>query len=150
MRAHIVISLFVLLACANASATLGGTPSDFGSAAARARQLSASAPGGAALAYSITETTLDSGTVVREYTGPGGRVFAVSWNGPFLPDFRTLLGERFERMQAAAGERKRGRGPVQVNDADLVIESGGHMRAWSGRAWLPSALPAGVGAEVIQ
>jgi hypothetical protein len=39
---------------------------------------------------------------------------------------------------------------VQVNDADLVIESGGHMRAWSGRAWLPSALPAGVGAEVIQ
>ena len=154
MRAMFVLTIFASLACASAQASLGGAPSDFSPGAARARQLSGALPAGAPASapapYTINETTLDSGTVVREYVGPGGIVFGVSWNGPFLPDLRTLLGERFADLNKAAGDKSRGRGQVHVKQDDLVIESGGHMRAWSGRAWLGSALPAGVGAEVVQ
>ena len=154
MRALFVLMTLTGLACASAHASLGGAPSDFGPTAARARQLAGALPGASPAntpaPFTITETTLDSGTVVREYVGPGGKVFGVSWNGPFLPDLRTLLGERFADLKAAAGDKTRGRGQIQVNQGDLVIESNGHMRAWSGRAWLNSALPAGVAAEVVQ
>jgi hypothetical protein len=145
------------LACCGAHATLGGAPSDFSNAAAvRARQLSAVPAAGASAAsaassYSIKETTLDSGTVVREYVGAGGAVFAVAWSGPFMPDLRTLLGAQFATLTAENAARPRGRrGQLRVARADVVIESGGHMRAWSGRAWLTGALPAGVDSAVIE
>jgi hypothetical protein len=152
-RLFTLLACMACLACSNAHAGLGGAPSDFGSAAAvRARQLSAVAPGSAVTsAYTVNETTLDSGTVVREYVGADGVVFAVSWNGPFLPDLRTLLGSRFAAMTAAAQARpKGGRGQLRVDNDDVVIESGGHMRAWNGRAWLTGALPAGVTTADIQ
>ena len=157
MRASPVFAAFALacLGCASAHASLGGAPSDFPNAAARARQLGAVAPGAqsakATSAYTISETTLDSGTVVREYSGADGRVFAVSWNGPFLPDLRTLLGQQFTALtDETSSRRQAGRGRVRVERPDLVIESGGHMRAWQGRAWIVSALPAGFSTEAIQ
>lgn len=154
MRAMFLLMTIASLASASACASLGGAPSDFGPGAARARQLAGALPAGTAtgtaVPYTINETTLESGTVVREYVGPGGIVFGVSWNGPFLPDLRTLLGERYASLTGAAADKSRGRGQVNVQKDDLVIESGGHMRAWSGRAWLGSALPAGIGAEVVQ
>lgn len=144
----VVTALATALATASrAHAALGSAPSDWSNGARTARQLGALAAataGPVSAAYSVSETTLDSGTLVREYVGASGAVFAVSWSGPFLPDLRTLLGERFATLTAAtAAGRQRGRGQVRVADADVVIESGGHMRAWSGRAWLPGALPAG-------
>jgi len=153
MRSLFLLTTLACLACSSAHAGLGGAPSDFGNAAAvRARQLSAVAPGTAsASAYTVKESTLDSGTVVREYVGADGVVFAVSWNGPFLPDLRTLLGSRFATMTAATQARPTGgRGQLRIDNDDVVIESGGHMRAWSGRAWLPGALPAGVTSGDIQ
>ena len=41
------------------------------------------------------EITAASGTLVREYLGPDGHVFAVSWQGPANPDLRQLLGDFF-------------------------------------------------------
>ncbi|WP_426113474.1 DUF2844 domain-containing protein [Massilia sp. PWRC2] len=140
-----VVTALATAPCAHAA--LGSVPSDLSNGARTARQLSALAAASAgpvSAAYSVSETTLESGTVVREYVGASGAVFAVSWSGPFLPDLRTLLGERFVTLTAAtAAGQQRGRGHVGVASADVVIESGGHMRAWSGRAWLPGALPAG-------
>ncbi|MDB5959828.1 MAG: hypothetical protein JWP59_1122 [Massilia sp.] len=150
----LLIATLACLACCGAHATLGGSPSDFSNAATvRARQLSAPAVAGAGTvtSYNVKETTLDSGTVVREYVGAGGAVFAVSWSGPFLPDLRTLLGAQFATLTAENAARPRGRrGQLRVARADVVIESGGHMRAWSGRAWLTGALPAGFDTAVIE
>ncbi|WP_250520786.1 DUF2844 domain-containing protein, partial [Caballeronia sp. NCTM1] len=43
-----------------------------------------------------------------------------------------------------------GRGQVSVQDSGLVVHSGGHMGAFSGSAYLPQSLPAGVSASDIQ
>jgi hypothetical protein len=101
--------------------------------------------------YTIHETTLPSGTFVRQYVSNANIVFAVSWDGPFLPDFRQLLGLHFETMvarqsrQSIAGHRS-----FNHEEGDLVIESGGHQRSFVGRAYLKSAIPAGVTAQEIQ
>lgn len=152
--AQAILLLLATLACP-AHAALGGAPTDLSNGGVlRARQLGAvnaatSTNGTASAPYTVNETTLDSGTVVREYIGAGGAVFAISWSGPFMPDLRTLLAEHFGALTAAAAAQ-RGRGQVRVDRSDLVIESGGHMRAWSGRAWLPAALPAGWNSEALQ
>lgn len=161
--AAMLLALTVFSAAAHAS--LGGAPSSFaegaGVHAQRLKQVAAgdaiawptAAPAATAMPYSVRETTLDSGTVVREYLGSSGLVFAVSWNGPFLPDLRSLLGTHFATLtddSAARARRGHGRGRVHIARDDLVIESAGHMRAYSGRAWIASALPAGVTTAAIQ
>ena len=42
--------------------------------------------------YQLHEIQLPSGTVVREFAGSGGKVFAVAWNGPAVPNLREILG----------------------------------------------------------
>lgn len=97
--------------------------------------LSQSAVSGATL-HSLL---LPNGITVREYVDAAGRVFAVAWEGPVQPDFVRLLGRYFASYQEAL--RKPGRS-VGVNNATLVLESGGRMAAFHGRAWLPTSLPA--------
>src|SRR5580698_5630048 len=57
-------------------------------------------------AYTIHELKSPLGTVVREYVSPGGRVFAVSWQGPFLPDMKQILGRYFGQYSVAAKEQR--------------------------------------------
>jgi len=96
--------------------------------------------------YTDVETKLESGTVVHEYVGADGMVFAVSWSGPFLPDLKEVLGSHFDAMVAHAGKTaKAGRSQLALRQSELVIVSGGHMGAFEGRAWLPAKLPAGFG-----
>lgn len=149
MRSTLILTLLLLQSTA-AYAALGSAPSNFG--AAQPARLSAhrlvvanSAAGGSAASnYTVSETTLDSGTVVREYVAAGGAVFAVSWNGPFVPDLRTLLGAHFDTMtKQAARTPHAGHSQFTLKQSDVVIESGGHMRAYVGRAWIPDQLPAG-------
>ncbi|MFD1558547.1 DUF2844 domain-containing protein [Paraburkholderia silviterrae] len=112
---------------------------------------SASATGGAA-AYSVKQTTLANGTVVREYVSQAGTVFGVAWSGPQPPDLSALLGGYFPQYVAGVeANRARGvRGIGAVDNSGLVVHSGGHMGAFSGQAWLPQALPAGVSTSDIQ
>lgn len=98
-------------------------------------------------AYSVRVTDLPSGTVVREYTNMAGRVFAVSWEGPLLPDLAVLLGEHAsEYTQAVQQQRAMGQrgGPVQTQNAHVVIVSRGRMGQFKGHAYLPPAVPAGL------
>ena len=155
MRRALALMLFLsLLQGALAYAALGGSPSDFGGTPVRqaARSLAAASGDSSATAvYTVSQSTLDSGTVVREYSDTAGVVFAVSWNGPTLPDLRTLLGDKFTAMTAAAGKRpKAGHSQLAVEQSDVVIVSNGHMRSFSGHAWIPSALPAGFDTNVIE
>ncbi|PMS15059.1 hypothetical protein C0Z18_28715 [Trinickia dabaoshanensis] len=98
--------------------------------------------------YTVHTIALPSGTVVREYAGADGIVFGVAWEGPTLPDLKTTLGTAFDRFAGASPTR--GGSPLAVSADDLVVYSGGHLRAFSGRAYLPHALPAGVDAGVVR
>ncbi len=100
--------------------------------------------------YSTYETTLPSGTVVREFALPGGAVFAVAWDGPFLPDLQRLLGSHFAAYAEAVRDQQDAHGQRVVKQPGLVVRSAGRMRAFSGQAYLPNQLPAGVSLEDIR
>lgn len=102
--------------------------------------------------YTIHESTTEAGITVREYAAQNGVVFAVTWNGPTLPDLQTLLGNYFPQFKNAMAERRdRGiRGPVGLKQDDLVVESGGHLRDFRGRAYAPDLLPPQVSIDEIQ
>ena len=104
-------------------------------------------------AYAVHELQTASGTVVREYVSSGGTVFGVAWQGPWVPDLRTILGTYFDQYAdalAAARTKRRGRGPLAVEGPGLVAELSGHPRAFSGRAYVPQLLPQGVTPESIR
>jgi len=102
------------------------------------------------LAYAVHELKTPTGTVVREYVSPAGKVFGVAWQGPFLPDFRQILGDYFEPVMQAPRDRRQGRGPMVIRQPGVVFQSGGHMRSFFGRAYVPDMLPKGVSADVVQ
>lgn len=99
--------------------------------------------------YSIQQISARSGHVIREYVTPDGTVFGVSWQGPTMPNLQRLLGSYFTHFQAAQQSTRR-HGPLVVRDDQVVIESGGHMRAFHGRAYVPGLLPEGVAQADIQ
>ncbi|MEQ5840276.1 DUF2844 domain-containing protein [Paraburkholderia acidicola] len=166
-RAVIVTTLgtsLVLSAVPAAHAALGGspmTPPDGSTVSTRvmhstssaASAASSSASSTAAASYTVRETTLGSGTVVREYLSQAGTVFGIAWSGPQMPDLDSLLGTYFPQYVdglTAARAARGGRGPASVQSDTLVVQSGGHMGAFAGNAWLPQALPAGVSGSDIQ
>lgn len=94
--------------------------------------------------YTIHEIQAPTGTRVREYAHPDGTVFAVAWDGPFIPNLRQLLGAYFTPFAEAAKAqqaRHARRGTLALETPDLVVETGGHMRAFFGRAFIPALLP---------
>ena len=97
--------------------------------------------------YSVHELTSPLGMVVREYVSPQGTVFAVSWHGPFLPDMKHLLGDYFGQYSSAVRqqrERQVGRSSLNIHKPSLVMQSAGHLRAYSGRVYDPGLFPTGV------
>lgn len=96
--------------------------------------------------YDIQEIDADSGVRVREYLNRDGSVFAVSWAGPVMPDLQRLLGTHFAAYATAlaALDHPGLHRSVRVASSDLVVESGGHLRAYAGHAYLPALIPAGV------
>lgn len=100
--------------------------------------------------YQVHELTLPSGTLVREYVTTSGVVFAVAWNGPSKPNLSQLLGPYFADLSAAAQTSRVGHNHLDLTRSDLVIQAGGHMRAFSGRAYLVAAVPAGVSSDELR
>jgi Protein of unknown function (DUF2844) len=103
--------------------------------------------------YTVHEITAPTRTIVREYVAPSGQVFGVAWQGPTPPDMRQILANYFETFRQAAEAQTNshtGRRPLVINDPELVMHSGGHMRSFSGHAYIPAMLPQGVTAETIQ
>ncbi|HZV53677.1 MAG TPA: DUF2844 domain-containing protein [Rhodocyclaceae bacterium] len=104
----------------------------------------------AARKYSVQEMQLPSGTTIREYLSPAGKVFAVAWQGPHMPDLRQLFGDHFEAYRDAAQGGRKARGPLRVEQPGLVVHSGGHMRGFAGRAYVPQLVPADVSIDEIK
>lgn len=104
-------------------------------------------------AFTVHEIHPQKGTVIREYVSPTGTVFAVTWHGSWIPDMQQLLGSHFQQLVSGAQAQNSvhtGRHPLNIVQPDFVFQQGGHMRAFSGRAYLPQMLPTGVHAEAIQ
>ena len=157
--AHAAAAMGVLWTV-HAHAELGGAPmsppADDQAATVRAMQRAMRSADGvqtSTAAYTVREITLGSGTVIHEYTSAAGSVFGLAWRGPTMPDLASIFGSYFPQYTAGveAAHKARGwRAPVSVDTSGLVIRTGGHMGAFSGQAWLPAALPAGLAGNDIQ
>ena len=101
--------------------------------------------------YSVQQINSADGTVIKEFVSPSGMVFGISWEGPTMPDLAPLLGTTyFAQFQQSPRSAVRRRGPITVRTDQLVVESGGHMRDFHGRAYVTSLLPGNLSAEVIK
>jgi hypothetical protein len=146
MRYPVKLSLLLLIlgSCAMqpVRASLGG---DAASVVADATELHGVARATPLPQYDIEEITSDSGVRVREFLNRNGIVFAVTWSGPVVPDLRTLLGPSFESYINGLGALKHPgtQRSLRLASSELVVEFGGHMRAYGGRAYLPPLIPAG-------
>ena len=100
--------------------------------------------------YAVHQISTAYGTSVREYTGPGGTVFAVAWDGPVNPDFEQLFGSYYTQFLQAAAASHGSHRHLSIQQADLVIQNSGRMRAFAGRAWVPSLLPQNFAADDIR
>jgi len=100
--------------------------------------------------YTVHEIASTAGTTVREYIAPSGKVFAVAWTGPLLPDFEQTLGKYFPEYNANASSPRVGRRHLSFQGTDLVVSSHGHMRAFYGIAYVPSLVPTNFSVQDIQ
>ncbi len=130
-----------------AFAALGGDAASVDADIAKMKGQARVAPGGG---YTVSEITLSSGTVVREYVSAEGKVFAVSWSGMTVPNLRQTLGSYFERYKAAGATPHGDHHHLVIQEPDLVVSTGGHMRAWRGIAYLPALLPPNFSTEDIK
>lgn len=138
--------VLALAAATPALAQLGSTgPAGSASQGAVVNQ----AQGGLILFHESTDA---NGIVVRQYVDSSGRVYAVSWRGPAMPNVQALLGTYFAafREGASASIGAAGLHTARVAQGDLVVENRVRLREFSGRAWLVSALPPGVSTTDIQ
>jgi hypothetical protein len=106
-----------------------------------------------AAAYTVHEIKDSVGTVVKEYVSPAGKVFAITWHGQFVPNMQQLLGSYYQQFADAAATQRQahiGRRPLNIQQPTLVVQNGGHMRSYFGKAYVPTMLPQGVTADEIQ
>lgn len=139
----------VVVFCVPAFASLG---SNVSSVEADRAHMNASVSVSQARDYAIHEIQSPAGTVVDEYVSPAGTVFAVSWHGMFPPDMQQILGTYFQQYVAAlqAQPHRYGHPPLNIQEDGLVIQTGGHIRAHFGRAYIPDQLPESMTADQIR
>jgi hypothetical protein len=103
--------------------------------------------------FAVHQLQAPNGTTVREYVSSTGTVFAVSWEGPWMPDLRQVLGRYFDAYQRtvpAVRSARRSHGPMTFRAGDLVVQVGGHPRAFAGRAYIERLMPQGLQAETLR
>jgi hypothetical protein len=150
-------------ACALAGALLGTGPAQavlgerLPTVASGASQAQATSATRRSLALSagvqVYERASGDGGVIREYVTADGVVFAVSWNTRFKPRLNELLGRYHEPYAAAASEALRRPGIQRqsvLRAQDLVVRSTSHLNVFSGRAFVPSLVPAGFDAALAR
>ncbi|MCE7528026.1 DUF2844 domain-containing protein [Polynucleobacter sp. IMCC 30228] len=97
--------------------------------------------------YTIYSQNINPGLVIKEYLTNNGNVFAVTWKGPNLPNFQVVLGSYYSNYLTALQNNPRA---IFFQDDNIVIESGGVMGGYVGRAYLPKQFPAGMTSANIQ
>ncbi|HWF12369.1 MAG TPA: DUF2844 domain-containing protein [Candidatus Acidoferrales bacterium] len=154
MKLHLKLAMEMCLVaftcCLTAHASLGG---DMASVHNDQAKLQGTLQTTNKSSYDVHEIQGTSGVVVREYVSRSGAVFGVSWQGRTHPDLRLVLGSSYDQyiqeVQAQRAQRH-GHGPLLIQTPGLVVQTGGHMGALTGKAFIPQNLPAGVRPEDIQ
>jgi hypothetical protein len=102
--------------------------------------------------FDLHEITTTGGTVIREYMTPQGKVFAVTWRGPFPPNLQQLFGSYYEQFQTAATSSAQvaSHRMLSIAAPDFVVQALGRMRSYHGKAFVPSLVPAGVSVAALQ
>jgi hypothetical protein len=96
------------------------------------------------LGFRMHEIQTSAGTVVHEFVGSDGNVFAVSWKGPMMPNLKLTLGRYFDQYASAPRAAVRDHRHLQIRQENLVVLAHAHLRDYSGVAYLPQSLPGGV------
>jgi len=106
--------------------------------------------------YQVKAFSTSFGTVVREYVYQGS-VFAVAWNGPVIPDLAQLFGHANYAIygnavsaQHKAHSTHSNRRALTVSEPTLVVHSYGRVPHFTGSAYIPGLIPAGVSTTDIQ
>jgi len=144
------ITLMTLGLCLPAFAALGG---DLSSVQADQTHMKASLKTTTGQAYTLQEIKTPSGAIVHEFLSADGRVFAVAWHGPSMPPMQQILGSYVQQYSAgvqAHHAARVGRGPLNIQEPGLVVQSNGHARGFFGRAYVPGMLPPGVTLDQIR
>jgi len=96
--------------------------------------------------FTVREIQLPTRTVLREYVSPAGKVFAVTWHGPVIPDLQQILGAYYQPFKAATAgtQRSADHHHQAIDQADLVVRTSGQMRSHHGLIYVPSLLPQNV------
>lgn len=141
LSALVCSQLLAPVISAPAWAALGETVA---SIAADSQRLKASPRIAARAAFSIHELETPAGTVVREFVAPSGIVFAVAWRGPFKPSMSMLLGQYITEYARAPRTPGSTRSRLMIEQPDLIVHAAGHMRSFTGIAYVPHLLPANV------
>ena len=97
--------------------------------------------------YTIYIQNISPDLVIKEYVSNSGNIFGVSWKGSTLPDFQVLLGNYYSNYLSALQQNPRS---VFLQNDNLVLESGGMMGGYIGRAYLPKQVPVGIAPASIQ
>jgi hypothetical protein len=140
MNPRNALGLLVFVIAGPAHAALGG---DAASIANDTAALEASREITQAAGVEVHVLHLRSGTTVHEYAAHG-KVFAIAWGGPVIPDLRRLLGSYFDAYVNDPQGRGTGHHTMRVvQTRDWVVQSAGHQNGFVGRAWLSNELPAG-------
>lgn len=107
-----------------------------------------------AIGFDVHTLKSSDGSVVREYVGSDGVVFAITWSTRGKPRLDQLLGRHFSTYSDAGREAMQRRAGVMhaatLQRGDLVVESTAHLTAFTGRAWLRSRLPAGMDTHAVR
>lgn len=136
--------LIASTACAQLGGTMPATPRA-GSAAVANHLADAS--------IRIRAWTDEGGTQIHEYATGDGLIFAYTWEGPTMPNLEGLLGRYSASYRAKVAELAGTRGSLhasRVVQPDVIVDSGGQMRSYVGRAWLPAAIPPGISPADLQ
>jgi hypothetical protein len=147
---RVILTLSLLLFSVFAQATLGEKVQSVETVRKNVRGvLRAPVVASAFTVHEITTSTLS----LKEYAGPDGTIFAVTWQGFMHPDLTSLLGAYFSDFSDAHLRQTRtpGRKPSSnVQGSRVIVEKSGHMRAVQGKAYVPQLFPEGVSVDEIQ
>lgn len=126
-----------------AHAALGGDASSVETDRVQLKAAAAVTPG---TAFTVHQLTLPSGTQVREYLSPAGKIFAVTWRGIEVPNLPQTLGGYYAATSAALNNAPRGpdHRHRSVEQADVVVHLSAHLREYAGLVYVPALLPQGV------
>ena len=93
--------------------------------------------------YDVHELRTSFGSTVREFVGPDGKVFAVSWSGGWRPNLHDIMGVHYDRFIASTRGKRLARGPVRIELPGMVVVMGSYLRTSFGYVYLTDQLPAG-------